>query len=1192
MIFRRPLLVLLAMSPCVAFPAAPSMDKGAATLPAGTPECYNPAETLPCATSLPVRSYYANSDLLRKFVDPLKKFGADIPVAVPDTTTYPGADYYEIGIVEYTQRMHSDLPKATRLRGFVQLVPDSPSASGHALHYPDGSAITWPASGRQVYSRQEPVYLGPLIVATQDRAVRAKMMNFLPTGFGQVVNGSFVRNGNSFLPVDDSIDGAGLAYTQNRVSIHLHGGDSPWINDGTPDQWFTPVGETAVDRELRAGASVRNVPDMPYPGEGGQTLYWPNRQSPRMMWYHDHAIGLTRPNAYAGIVAGYLIANGTEDAQLGIAGLETIPLVIQDKTFVPQNIAQQDPLWDTAKWGEPGDLWMPHVYEATMLDTLTPNPYGRWDYGGTTPFNAGGLTPFLELPKVSTVPEMFNDTPVVNGVAYPTVTVQPKAYRVRLLNGSNDRYLNLSLWTADPAVSVAGQGLTEVKLIDDGTGRMVPDPETAGPLIRQFATEAGLLPVSVPHAPAPIQLNDVGEVVPGSGLHIAVAERADTIIDFSAFAGKTLILYNDAVSPVPGGDPLYDYYTGNPDQVSIGGSTSTLAGLGPNTRTIMQIVVEDIAPAPAFDAAAFDLALASTYAAQEDPHIVSSTSSVAFNAATSELSIGGTVVPLKIRTIEGAFDQTFGRIISHFGIDLPGNATPTPLSYVDPPTEILSPGETQYWLLRNFDEDNHPIHFHLFNVQVLGRIGTDGVFREPLPTEAGWKETVQAWPLEDLIVALRAKQPEVPFGLPSSVRLLDPALPAGATYDTSLFGGDALAGTTAPYAFLQTDLAGGDVNGINFGVFKRVSNTLHDFEWEYVWHCHILGHEEFDLMRPMVFKAVHALPSAPTGLAISGNSLTWTDPTPLGGRDAARVETLVNPKNEYGFRVERAPVINGAVGTFTAINTGIKTIARSVNTPANAVGITDATAAAGTTYQYRVLAVNQSGASLPSNVVTRVQAPSAPTALGAVFTPGASASANKVTLGWTDNASNETGYLVTRATGTVNATTGALTFGAPTRIPTASSVLSANSVSFVNTAAAANAIYRYGVAATNSAGTSPEATASLLTATTVAAPTLLQSSGTSTANTLTIQWQATSSAFATGYEVQVCAGTAMTCKAVSAVWTPAAVVGSLAGLRTSKATVSGLTSKRTYTFRVRAIATAVAPALASTWVVGGTQITR
>ena len=63
------------------------------------------------------------------------------------------------------------------------------------------------------------------------------------------------------------------------------------------------------------------------------------------------------------------------------------------------------------------------------------------------------------------------------------------------------------------------------------------------------------------------------------------------IVDFSAFAGKTLILYNDAPAPVPAVDPRYDYYTGDPDQTDTGGAPSTLPGYGPNTRTIMQIRV-------------------------------------------------------------------------------------------------------------------------------------------------------------------------------------------------------------------------------------------------------------------------------------------------------------------------------------------------------------------------------------------------------------------------------------------------------------------------------------------------------------------------------------------------------------------------------------------------------------------------
>ncbi len=64
-------------------------------------------------------------------------------------------------------------------------------------------------------------------------------------------------------------------------------------------------------------------------------------------------------------------------------------------------------------------------------------------------------------------------------------------------------------------------------------------------------------------------------------LLLGPAERADVIVDFSQFAGKTLILYNDAPAPVPAFDPRYDYYTGDPDQTAIGGAPTTPAGLRP-----------------------------------------------------------------------------------------------------------------------------------------------------------------------------------------------------------------------------------------------------------------------------------------------------------------------------------------------------------------------------------------------------------------------------------------------------------------------------------------------------------------------------------------------------------------------------------------------------------------------------------
>jgi FtsP/CotA-like multicopper oxidase with cupredoxin domain len=195
--------------------------------------------------------------------------------------------------------------------------------------------------------------------------------NLLPVGRAETVGGVFKRNGDLFLPVDKTLVGTGVGpdgktyYTENRASVHLHGGDTPWISDGTPYQWFAPAGEadtsvpTSVVNELNAnggllpighflkGASAKNVPDMPDPGPGAQTFYYPNNQSARMLWYHDHTIGLTRVNVAAGMAAPYVIADTTEDALIASGALpaDMIPLVFQDKTFVPNDIALQDANW-------------------------------------------------------------------------------------------------------------------------------------------------------------------------------------------------------------------------------------------------------------------------------------------------------------------------------------------------------------------------------------------------------------------------------------------------------------------------------------------------------------------------------------------------------------------------------------------------------------------------------------------------------------------------------------------------------------------------------------------------------------------------------------------------------------------------------------------------------------------------------
>jgi hypothetical protein len=142
-------------------------------------------------------------------------------------------------------------------------------------------------------------------------------------------------------------------------------------------------------------------------------------------------------------------------------------------------------------------------------------------------------------------------------------------------------------------------------------------------------------------------------------------------------------------------------------------------------------------------------------------------------------------------------------------------------------------------------------------------------------------------------------------------------------------------------------------------IVPPVTNQVVNFGWEYVWHCHLLSHEEMDMMRPIQFNVVRALATASVlTAAVNGGqvALQWTDPTPWDGKSPAT--TLGNPGNEQGYRIERAVVTGGIPGTFEILGAAL----------ANKTAYTDTTAVAGTSYQYRVVAFTVAG-DTPSNTV-------------------------------------------------------------------------------------------------------------------------------------------------------------------------------------------------------------------------------
>ena len=1117
---------------------------------------------------------WANSPVIKKFIDSLpglgyanrNNYGKFIPVGVPDTNTYPGSDYYEIAVVEYNEVMHSELPP-TRLRGYVQ------------TNTTDANINT-------------PHYLGPVIIARKNIPVRIKFTNLLPTG----------ADGNLFIPVDTTVMGSGMGpdgmtyFTQNRATLHLHGGRTPWISDGTPHQWITPADEMTP---YPKGVSVQDVPDMPDPGPGAMTFFYTNQQSARLMFYHDHAWGITRLNVYAGEAAGYLIRDDTELDLIArnIIPTDEIPLIIQDKSFVDANTVRvTDPTWN---WGTgtpdangvrppvAGDLWYPHVYVPAQnpYDLGGANPFGRWHYGPwfwpptldimyppvANPYYDPNTAPWQPpempgTPNPSMPGESFFDVVMVNGVAYPTLKVEPKAYRLRILNAANDRFFNLSMYLADPCIiSSDGRANTEVNMVPaaptagfpatwpvDGRVSGVPNPNTAGPNWIQIGTEGGFLPAPVVIPPQPIVWNlipttfDFGNVYEHS-LLIAPAERADVIVDFLAFAGKTLILYNDAPAAFPAIDDRYDYYAGAPDLRDTGGygvtlpdgnTAGPLAGFSPNIRTVMQIEVNNVTPATAFDINALNAEFDSNATTQgvfarSQPPIIATQAAYDsaynqtfpttwplwgyarihdFSMAINLLDGNTLTLPLQPKALHdemgAAFDE-YGRMSGKMGLEIPFTGPFAQnfvlQTYVDPATELItaSPVEgipvsgdgTQIWKITHNGVDTHPIHFHLFDVQLLNRVGWDGAIRLPNANELGWKDTLRISPLEDTIVALRAVVPTVPFDVPESVRPLNPAEPLG-----SMMG------------FSQINPYNGNA------MSPPVENVLTNFGWEYVWHCHILSHEEMDMMRPMVVRVAGTptltLPLGPSGLTatvVAGPPmqvmLQWTD----------------NSNNETNFRIERATV-PGAFATLTTVF-------------ANTVGYTDLTALADLTYRYRVIANNATGDSPPSNIVTVIPptaiAPGVPTTVTA--TAGNAQATVSFTAPASDGGSPITSYTVTSSPGGITAT------------GTASPI--------TVTGLTNNIAYTFTVTATNAVGTGAASAASnsVTPATTPGAPTIGVATTGNTQATVSFTAPASNG------------GSPIT--SYTATSSPG---GRTATGTSSPLTVTGLTNGTAYTFTVRA----------------------
>jgi spore coat protein A len=308
-----------------------------------------------------------------------------------------------------------------------KLHPHLPSTPFWA--YDDGSGLAGQAGS-----------FGMAVIAQTGTPIQASFTNELPEIYP------------AWIPVDTSLTPLGR---QVRVMTHLHGGFVAADSDGNPS--ITPDGF--------GHAQTQNVR---YPNEAPQ-------QPATLMWFHDHAMGATRLNVFAGLAAAYIVRDqhdtGAEPNPAGVpGGAYEVPLVIQDRQF---------------------------------------NSDGTFRY------------PVSDIDGVTWIGEYFGDVMLVNGKVWPFLEVEPRLYRFRILNGCNARILSLDLGGARLVQIGAEGGMWDRPV---AVNRLVLAPAERADVLVDFRAFAGQrLPLRNSRPQAPVS-------TPAPTLTAVMQVRVGTIV--------------------------------------------------------------------------------------------------------------------------------------------------------------------------------------------------------------------------------------------------------------------------------------------------------------------------------------------------------------------------------------------------------------------------------------------------------------------------------------------------------------------------------------------------------------------------------------------------------------------------------------------------------------------------------------
>jgi len=513
-------------------------------------------------------------------------------------------------------------------------------------------------------------------------------------------------NQKHLLPVDTSLHWAYSLHGYQDFSInkdgipivtHLHGGHTDFQFDGNPEFFYSPGAEIV-------GPQWANVP-------GGFTnrFEYDNNVPAGNLWYHDHALGITRLNVYAGMAGLYFVRDALDTGQpANPLGLPAFPyemaLAIQDRMFKKN-----------------GSLFYP---------AFPADPF--WE-----DFITGEGLENDEVPKPSALAEFFGDHMLVNGLIWPKANVEPRHYRLRLVNGCDSRFLVVR-FRAVPA------GSTDLS----NAGAPIP--------FYVIGSDQGLA--------SAVTLTDTLVHEPGG--------RYDVVFDFKNLQGMRIIMEN-----IGGDAPFGGAYGDVLDPEDFFHDRQT--------DRIMAFDVEQVGNvSDGFDPTAINI-----YGGNTSPVI--NTRRVALFEGNDEF---GRLQPL-LGTAEPTVDES-------------GQTVNGTLAWASPTTENpeFAPGKAEIWEIYNATGDAHPVHLHLVNFEILDRqFFRADVVEQPVMQHNGTFGV--GFRLENIV--LTNPVPSMPEYVENAPKDMVTGLP---------------------------------------GQVTRIKVTF-DKPGRFVWHCHILSHEDHEMMR-------------------------------------------------------------------------------------------------------------------------------------------------------------------------------------------------------------------------------------------------------------------------------------------------------------------------------------------------------